>query len=322
MQHASSAVFQHNYLSHYVTQDTQAAYRGLEPQTAIIRVASGMSRSIDPLRPRTLSKRQLATVDRRPEVVLARRRRDGLAQRVRAQYTTISRARGTAVYDTYREAHQAFLRTKKETRKTVLKEVKAQYRTEQPVSDILRQLRKGKATEATGRAGKKETRTQELSPERKRVLAALLTFVSAGSVDDVSRRSEAIDAIQALCGRQEPGVRKVHRLREMNEASRSPSPPPVIVACEDKSGEHDTFPVCCASTQCIFCMGDTELPTVQRTKKFRNRDGLKRHFFRKHLQHHAAGQRLQCPHPRCDSVWLDGPDHLRNHAETVHGTPT
>jgi non-homologous end joining protein Ku len=117
-----------------------------------------MSRSIDPQWLRALSKRQLATVDRRPEVVLARRRRDGLAQRVRAQYTTISRARGTAAYDIYREAHQAFLRTKKETRKAVLKEVKAQYRAEQPVSDILRQLRKGKSTEETGGQARRKSK--------------------------------------------------------------------------------------------------------------------------------------------------------------------
>jgi hypothetical protein len=322
MQHASSAVFQHNYLSHYVTQDTQAAYRGLEPQTAIIRVASGMSRSIDPQRPRALTKRQLATVDRRPEVVLARRRRDGLAQRVRAQYTTISRARGTAAYDTYREAHQAFLRTKKETRKTVLKEVKAQYRAEQPVSDILQQLRKGKSTGVTARASKKNMRVQELSPERKRVLAALLTFVSADAVDNVSRRSEAIDAVQTLCGRQEPGLRKLHNLKDLDEASRSPSPHPVAIACEDKDSGHDPFPARCSPTQCIFCMGDEELPIEQRTKKFRNRDGLKRHFIRKHLQYHTAGQRLRCPHPRCVDVWLNSADHLRNHAETLHGTPT
>jgi hypothetical protein len=162
VQHASSAVFQRNYLSHYVTQDT---HRGFEPQTAIIRVASGMSRSIDPQRPRSLSERQLAAVDRRPEVVLARRRRNGLARRGRAQFTTISRARGTAAYNVSREAHQTFLRTKKEMRKTVLKEVKTRYRTEQPVADILGQLHKGTSTEAT-MGGAKGAISQELSPER------------------------------------------------------------------------------------------------------------------------------------------------------------
>ncbi|KAK6419878.1 hypothetical protein LTR95_017003 [Oleoguttula sp. CCFEE 5521] len=47
LQHASSAVFQHNYLSRYITSDTQVIHRGLGAQTALMRAASGMSRSID-----------------------------------------------------------------------------------------------------------------------------------------------------------------------------------------------------------------------------------------------------------------------------------
>lgn len=54
--------------------DTQAAYRGLKPQSALMRAASGMSRTIDPRRPRKLSLTQKAEVDRHPEVRLLRRR--------------------------------------------------------------------------------------------------------------------------------------------------------------------------------------------------------------------------------------------------------
>ena len=54
--------------------NTQAAYRGLKPQTALMRAASGMSRTIDPRRPRKLNLAQQAEVDRHPEVRLLRRR--------------------------------------------------------------------------------------------------------------------------------------------------------------------------------------------------------------------------------------------------------
>jgi hypothetical protein len=70
LQHANSGVFQHNYLSRYITQDTQAIYRGIAPQTAVIRAASGMARSIDQRRPRELNDQQLAEVGRHPEVKL------------------------------------------------------------------------------------------------------------------------------------------------------------------------------------------------------------------------------------------------------------
>ncbi|KAK3615754.1 hypothetical protein LTR22_027317 [Elasticomyces elasticus] len=55
MGHATSGVFERNYLSRYVMQDTQAVYRGLDPQTAAIRLASGMMRSIDVRQPTNLS---------------------------------------------------------------------------------------------------------------------------------------------------------------------------------------------------------------------------------------------------------------------------
>lgn len=63
-------VFQLNYLSRYITQDTQAIYRGLAPQTAVIRAASGMARTIDQRRPRALNDNQLAEISRHPEVKL------------------------------------------------------------------------------------------------------------------------------------------------------------------------------------------------------------------------------------------------------------
>lgn len=46
--------------------DTQAAYRGLKPQTALMRAASGMSRTIDRRRPRKLNLAQQAEVKRHP----------------------------------------------------------------------------------------------------------------------------------------------------------------------------------------------------------------------------------------------------------------
>lgn len=73
LQHHSSSVFQKNYASRYMP-DTQAAYRGLKPQTALMRAASGMSRTIDPRWPKRLNLAQQAEVDRYPEVRRLRRR--------------------------------------------------------------------------------------------------------------------------------------------------------------------------------------------------------------------------------------------------------
>jgi hypothetical protein len=52
-------------------------------------------------------------------------------------------------------------------------------------------------------------------------------------------------------------------------------------------------------------MGVKKLSFIQRTKEFRYRDGLKRHFIRKHLRHYATGRRIQRPHLKCDNIWLE-----------------
>ncbi|KAL9594076.1 MAG: hypothetical protein Q9179_005568 [Wetmoreana sp. 5 TL-2023] len=93
LQHHSSSVFQKNYASRYMP-DTQAAYRGLKPQTALMRAASGMSRTIDPRRPRKLNIAQQAEVDRHPEVRLFRRKLKSLLQTFQNQKRSIASMKG------------------------------------------------------------------------------------------------------------------------------------------------------------------------------------------------------------------------------------
>jgi len=84
--------------------DTQAAYRGLKPQTTLMRAASGMSRTIDPRRPRKLNLAQQAEVDRYPDVRLLRRRLKSLLQTFKDQKRSIANMKGTLLYDHYRKA--------------------------------------------------------------------------------------------------------------------------------------------------------------------------------------------------------------------------
>ncbi|KAI4086415.1 MAG: hypothetical protein L6R37_008419 [Teloschistes peruensis] len=95
LQHQNSSVFQKNYASRYMP-DTQAAYRGLKPQTTLMRAASGMSRTIDPRRPRKLNLApQQAEVDRQPKVRLPRRRLKSLLQTFQKQKRSIASTKGT-----------------------------------------------------------------------------------------------------------------------------------------------------------------------------------------------------------------------------------
>ncbi|KAK3669460.1 hypothetical protein LTR78_010646 [Recurvomyces mirabilis] len=318
MQHSSSAVFEHNYLSHYITQDTQAAYRGLEPQTAVIRAASGMSRSIDPHRPRVLNSRQLAELDRHPEVVLARRVRDRTAQSIRTRHTTITRCKCLEARKEYQQAQCAYLQSKRDARKSMMKHIRAKYREKQPVVDILQQL--GRSDTHSKPTNENEMKNP-LSDERRGALEALLAFAPNESTQQHVRRSGAIDAVRSLCNHQQPQTRRACHRKAACKDVIEPGSHGTEKTRDEKIG-YDLFPTRCQPTQCIFCIGDETLPIELRMNEFRNRDGLKRHFLRKHLRHLSTRKAIKCPHPRCSDEWLEHANHVRNHAATVHGTIT
>ncbi|TKA68777.1 hypothetical protein B0A55_09571 [Friedmanniomyces simplex] len=140
LQHGNSGVFERNYLSRYITQDTQAVYRRLEPQTAVIRVASGMMRSIDVRQPTALTSAQLREVDQHPELQLLLRTRRGLAVRIRTAHGTLKNAKGTDLYSTFKSIWKEHHKRQKALRKARLKSIKGQFRKEQALADIERQL--------------------------------------------------------------------------------------------------------------------------------------------------------------------------------------
>ncbi len=309
LQHHNSSVFQKNYASRYMP-DTQAAYRGLKSQTALMRAASGMSRTIDPRRPRRLNLAQQAEVDRHPEVRLVRRRLKSLLQTFQDQKRSIASAKGTPLYDHYRQAYQAHRNLRRRNEKTLLTEVKERYKKEQPVIDIQHQL-KGLpvAVEESLQAA------EYVFAERVQAIDAIFTFATSSTEEECQRRAAAINALIALCKKQESqGFRRRKADIKAREEQTSPSVslPPNL---------SETLPVECKATQCIFCLGNEELSAADRLKTFVSRGDLKKHFHRKHLRHHPDHQPIACPHPRCKAT-LKGKMHLQNHAEMAHKTPT
>jgi len=290
--------------------DTQAAYRGLKPQTALMRAASGMSRTIDPRRPRRLTLAQQAEVDRHPEVRLLRRRLKLLLQTFQEQKRSIASTKGTPLYDHYRQAYQAHRNLKRRHEKALLTEVKERYKKEQPVIDIQRQLKGLPVAEQERRQA-----AEYVFVEQAQAIDALFTFATSSTQEECQRRAAAINALVALCKKQESQGfrrRKVDNKVKEEQTSSSVFVPPNLT---------ETLLVECKATQCIFCLGNEKLPTTDRLKTFASRGDLKKHFHRKHLRHHPDGQPIVCPHPRCD-VTLNGTLHLQNHAENVHKTPT
>ena len=118
--------------------NTQVAYRGLIPQTALMRAASGISRTIDPRRPRKLSLTQQAEIDRYPEVRLLHRQLKSLLRTFQEQKRSIASMKGTPLYNHYRRTYQSHRNMRRRHEKALLTEVKERYKKEQPVIDIQR----------------------------------------------------------------------------------------------------------------------------------------------------------------------------------------
>ena len=290
--------------------DTQAAYRGLKPQTALMRAASGMSRTIDPRRPRRLDLTQQAEVDRHPEVRLLRRRLKLLQQTFQDQKRSIASAKGTPLYNDYRQAYQAHRNLRRRHEKAMLKEVKERYKKEQPVIDIQHQL-KGLPIAELGNLQAAEY----VFAERVQAINTLFTFATSSTEDECQRRAAAIIALIALCKKQE---NQGFRRRKADIKVIEHQTPSSVFLPQNLS---KTLEVEFKPLQCIFCLGNEELSATDRLKPFSTRGALKKHFNGKHLRHHPDHQPIACPHPSCD-VTFDSTKTFRNHAALIHKTIT
>ena len=149
---------------------------------------------------------------------------------------------------------------------------------------------------------------------RERAFNALFTIAMSDPADEGGRRSEAINAVTALCQGEESSEEKFSRRRHTLVVSEG-------VNLRDEGAETKPVPISipieCLPTQCIFCLGNGNLSLAERTHAFGARGDLKKHFKRKHLRHISDGELIECPHPRCDAK-LEHKQHLQSHAATVH----
>ena len=270
-----------------------------------MRAASGMSRTIDRRRPWKLSQSQKTEVNRHPEVRLVRRRQERLREVIKNKYGTITRLKGSIIYDQYQKALRSYRNMKRRQEDRLLQEIKTKFKIEQPVADIERQL------EGLPVAEEPEGTQSHVFPERVRVIDTLFTFATDTTEQEYERRSAAINALVALCSLQ--GAHRLYR-QKTGQPYQEPLP-------QQFPSLSDSLGIECKPTQCIFCLGREEIPSEKRLKCFHSRGDLKKHIFRHHFSHHQSGVPIDCPHPRC-KISLSTTSHLQNHAEMVHKTPT
>ena len=136
----------------------------------------------------------------------------------------------------------------------MMAEIKAKYREQQPVADIVSQLG---GMSAKNEHSEAERGPQErLSDERLRAFTALFTFATPDQNEESARWSAAMDAVTTLCRLQRPLVRRACR-------GKQAVPEPTVEESTRKGAKTveaaQPIPIECLPTQCIFCLGDVDL---------------------------------------------------------------
>ncbi len=201
-----------------------------------------------------------AEVDRHPEVRLLRRRLRLMKKVFQDQKRSIVSTKGTPVYEEYQRAYRAHRNQKRRLEESLLKEVKARYKREQPVIDIQRQLKGLPVVD-------EETieTAAYVFVERVKVIDTLLAFVTPSLEEECKRRVEAINALPALCSLQEGRHFRRRKPSSSNtKLERDLTPPSVL----QPPSLLDSIPIEYKPTQCIFCVGCEGLPTEARLKSF------------------------------------------------------
>lgn len=244
------------------------------------------------------------------------RKREAIRNRARLAFGSVALARGSDLAEAYNKARRDYQKTRKAASRAILKQAQRDYRKQQALADIAKQLRErspqGRVSDPPGNKGGTFDVADRLSIERLAVLVALFSQPKKDASDERQRRSDAVKAVIKLCERQGPGTPHVRRLKQSS---------PLGNEHNFSDHKHESYPMRCNLTQCIFCLGNAALESEARQRSFRDFYTLRSHFKLVHLDHLLDDEAIECPHPECNET-LHSKEHLQNHALRVHNTRT
>ncbi|KAF2031734.1 hypothetical protein EK21DRAFT_99467 [Setomelanomma holmii] len=255
MGHASITTFLRHYLSRRITVDTQAVVRGIQPQTALMRAACTMSRSIDHRRPRRLTPEQSASVNNDPSV------RSLLKQREQLKRTIPNATK----HPKYKALASKINQERQRRRDALLQAVKERWEFEQPVRDVEWQLAGGEIKDDL------ELVHLAMLTAQEELADSVLSQPGTTIAGELCRRNRAIRAVMLYCRLEEGGMNPTR----IKQGKEKPSPP--------------------AKNRSEYKSEALEAAKVSVYKETRPRIcDLSKHFKRKHLQHIKEGESLGC----------------------------
>ena len=164
-----------------------------------------------------------------------------------------------------------------------------------------------------------------MPPAQRHLVKTIITLPGTTLEEEFRRRNAAINAVAAYCNFQEGGAIAAQLRGGLSIGKASPTlsketnPQLRIAEAEKQALKTAMLSVFTEKrpTICFLCLGEQSLLFEKRTKSFASPGDLTKHFKRKHLSNIQEGDRIGCKICRMS---LEHISHLRNHAESIHGT--
>ncbi|KAJ6437937.1 cell cycle control protein cwf16 [Purpureocillium lavendulum] len=301
---------QNAYLNHRVGFNTQDAFLERDPSAdGLTRAFTHMSIRCNPEVPKEVPKSELDNLEPDPDVVELTKQVKRMAIQIRQEFGFIKNA-PKEVKQEYEQLRRDLKSADKAFRDDMTKVFQNEYRRRMHNAELERQLSGVAIEEHT------EPSVQHALEERTQLQALLCDFNTYMSLKDITdRKVRAVDLMVCLASRREVRTaRPTPPLCEIGDShASSPDPEPLP--------KTEEIPLVLGKTQCIYCVGDEQLPYVVRMRTFNRVSHMMDHVENVHLRHERARPRLVCRHPQCSHLgdFLTSLDHFKNHVQTMHG---
>ena len=313
MGHIDPNMFRRHYLNQIISTDTLACFLRMPSREGLMRLAGQMSLTQDADAPTSLSEKQKQDILADPALQAARASCDLARSQLLTNCKRLKDAReadpkGMKGYVKLQNAAKA-LHNRLQSDK--LKSLRAEFFATAGARYIEEQCQDGRVS-PSGSALTPLSHSRVFDIEERNLLPSIIfgppeSKQPAGN-DDHARLAEVVRVLASLCRRcSRPSGRADTVYEPLSEEEMRHDEQTV-----------DTFPILVPGTVCLFCLGDSSLPSHARTYAYARRSSLARHVERLHLRHvHAP---FLCPHPYCTEQGTKMQDgmHFKNHAATTH----
>ncbi|EER41744.1 FluG domain-containing protein [Histoplasma capsulatum H143] len=295
-----NAGFEHKLTPYCIRQGTANTV-----DKSIIQAVGRFSLTRDPHAPKELSNKQKEAIEQDPQLVKLCDRQHSLHKLIERKHSSISKSKGTVLHREYTELGDTIRAEKQTLHREAFEDMRQEFFATIDTVEIERQLLGLPISEKLKMDD--EDKVQFAFEERARLARNLSSDCRTKDQHELYvRRVQTSQDWVSLCSLHE-GPRK----RRVSSADSR------VDITFDGIVDADTFPISCPGTQCLFCLGDSQLPHSARIYSFSRPDHLQRHVQNCHLRYLDPDVLLWCPHPSCPDA-LDGVEDFQGHALIVH----